>query len=76
MSANVIDDPNTSNTFKAIIRSLGNVKEIMITEDEYLALKELRRMRIEQRHTMIQFAYRDGKMLCYSVKPNFEILAK
>lgn len=76
MAENVRDDPNTTNTFKAMVRSFGNVKEIQITEDEYLALKELRKMRVEQKHTPIQFGYWDGKLHCYKVVPDFTVLAK
>lgn len=64
---NVRDDPRTTNTFLAILHSTHK-KEIVITEDEYDALKELRRMKAEERHCMKMFGCRDGKLCFYDVK--------
>lgn len=64
---NVRDDPKTMTTFQAILNSTRK-KEIIITEDEYDALKELRRMKAEERHCMKMFGCRDGKLCFYDVK--------
>lgn len=76
MAQNAIEDAQTNSTFLAILRTTEHVKQIQITEDEYLALKRLRQMRVEQKHTPVQFGYWDGKLHCYDVVPNFTTLAK
>jgi hypothetical protein len=68
MNQNGIEDPHTSSTneFLAILNSTRK-KQIIIDESEYLILKEIRRMRIEQKHCQKMIGYRDGKLLMYTV---------
>lgn len=76
MNDNVPADPNSSNTFLAILRST-KTKEIHITQAEYETIRQIRLMLSARRHCQVLLGYRDGKLYLSEVNlvTSFEVAA-
>jgi hypothetical protein len=56
-----------ANTFLAITRKSDDETKITLSDAEWAVVKEMRRIRHNQRHCQLQISYRDDRFMIYTV---------